>query len=76
MISEIESICLGGVGFRLFNFENTISTYGLGMMAWTCTNNFRVVLGPSEASEQKNGSKTGNLKEGDRVKLFTPFDLS
>ena len=49
----------GEGGFRTFNFENTISTYGLGLMAWTCTNNFRVVLGPcaqycpSEASEQK-----------------------
>ena len=27
-------------GFRPFNFENTILTHGLGVMAWTCTNNF------------------------------------
>ena len=50
-------------GLRPFNFGNTILTYGLGVMAWTCTNNFRVVLGlcaqycPSEASEQKMGQK-------------------
>ena len=34
---------LRGGGFRPFNFENTISTYGLGVMNWTCNNNFRVV---------------------------------
>ena len=50
-------------GFRPFNFENTISTYGLGVVALTCTNNFMVVLGPcaqycpSEASEQRMGQK-------------------
>ena len=50
-------------GFRPFNFENTISTYGWGVVAWTCTNNLRVVLGPcvqycpSEASEQRMGQK-------------------
>ena len=32
-------------GSRPFKFENTILTYGLGLMAWTCTNNFRVLLG-------------------------------
>ena len=33
-------------GSRPFKLENTILTYGLGVMAWTCTNNLRVVLGP------------------------------
>ena len=36
-----------------------ILTYGLGMMAWACTKNARVVLGPCGA---KNGSKTENLQ--------------
>ena len=50
-------------GYRPLNFENTILTYGLGVMAWACTNNLRVVLSPwakkcpSEASEQKTGQK-------------------
>ena len=34
-----------GGGVKPFNFENTIPTYGLGVIAWTCTSNFRVVLG-------------------------------
>ena len=66
-------------GFRPFNFENTILTYGLGVMAWTCTNNFRVVLGPcaqyclSEASEQKMGRKQKTLKnEIDGLKKCKP----
>ena len=48
---------------RHFKFENTILTYGLGVMAWTYTNNLRVVFGPCtqycpcEASEQKIGQK-------------------
>ena len=51
-----------------------ILTYGLGVVAWTCTNNYlRMVLGPCEqycpceASEQKKGSKNENLKELDRA---------
>ena len=48
-------------GDRPFTFENTILSYGLGAIAWTCTNNLRVVLGTCaqccscEASEQKVG---------------------
>ena len=37
-------------GFRPFNFENTMLTYGLGVMAWACTQYCR-----SEALEQKKG---------------------
>ena len=39
-----ENVHLLRGGFRPFNFENSILTYGLGVMAWTRTNNFRVVL--------------------------------
>ena len=56
--------CIKGGGFRPFNFEITILTYyGLGVTAWACTNNLRVVLGPcaqycpSEALEQRMGQR-------------------
>ena len=58
-----------GGGFRPYNFENPILTHGLGEMAWTCTNNLRVVSGScaqyclsSEASEQKMGQKPRTKK--------------
>ena len=68
----------GEGGFRPFNFENTILSYGLGVM----THNLRVALGtcapycPCEASEQKYWSKIENLKICDRAKLLIPFDSS
>ena len=55
------SLILRGVqAFQIWkqNFDPWV-----GVMAWTCTNNFRVVLGPcaqycpSEASEQRMGQK-------------------
>ena len=57
---------LRGGGFRPLNFENTILTYGLGVMAWTYTNNFRVLWVHARNTaylrpRSKNGSKTGNL---------------
>ena len=53
-----------------FQFENTMLTYRFGVVAWTCTNKMRVVLGPSaqycpcEVLEQK---RVKNIKECDRA---------
>ena len=55
-------------GFQAFQIWKYDFDQWVGVTAWTCTNNLRVVLGPCaqncpcEASEQKNGSKTENCK--------------
>ena len=56
-LSVITVLCQYKGEFRPFNFENTIMNYGLGVMAWACTNNLRVVLGPCTQYCSREASK-------------------